>query len=347
MIKGVFGRVERNHAVGWAYDTDSDQAVLIKVKQGKKVIATGIADLYRPDLSKIVPNMGGKVGYKIQLPKGRKRWENISVLAKGEKLKTTPLLSQKIERTTSTLRLKVAEMHYFIHIPKTAGTAFKVLLESYFQPEDFFPSRKTVAENRGLYPRFDEIIKYDAPEKMPKVLLGHYPFALHQVVTGTVYKTVILREPVQRVISNIFHLKNNDPRLKGMSPEQIYKKGKWQFRNFQVRHLVDKSISLNMRYIDAKPLLEADLHKAIRNMRNCELVGISDHLAKTVELANAMYGWKLQAPSLVNVAKTSKEVSTELLQLIQKDNVLDQKLFKQAVKRFDKLCTTHIPEADT
>ena len=341
MIEGIFGRINSGQVIGWAYDTDDPKPVRIKVKCKGKVIVTGVADIQRSDLVEVSPLHKGKIGYKIQLPKGPKLWHKIELFANGQQIAKAPHLQMKIEKSRRSLTLEMDKPHFFIHIPKTAGTAFKKLLEEKHLGGRFFPSRAYVDKNGGLYPHLPELIKLDQPRKTPSILIGHYPYATQQMVKGVPKKIVILRDPVERVISNIYHIKNYDTRMEGKTPEEVYKLGSWHFSNLQVRYLTDKGIHPNMRFLDGKPLKQPQLKSAVANMRSCEVVGISKQLDRTVDLANKALGWSLSTPKQVNVARTPKVISDKLRKRIIADNQLDQKLFDMATQRFNNLCAEY------
>lgn len=342
MIEGVFGRIEGGAVIGWAYNQDSSDPVFIEVKLANRVIAVGSADLLRQDLLSTASSRKGLVGYKVQLPKGKKVWHLIEVYGNGVQISKSPQLIQKIELTRRSLILEMEDPFFFIHIPKTAGTAFKQLLEEQYAPDAIFPSRSIVKNNRGQYPLLKELIKWKEPPKSSQLLLGHYPYATKRIIKGKSRELVIFRDPVERVISNIYHMKNNDSNLKAKSPEEIYDHGKWHYRNLQVRYMCDRFIHPSMRYIDAKLLGPRQLKLAVENMRECALVGISESLESTVSLANRMFGWDLNTPQRINIARSQKPISETLRKRIVADNTLDQKLYNQAVKRFNFLCKKHL-----
>lgn len=341
MIEGVFGRIEGGCAIGWAYHHDDATPIEIVIKRNRKTIARGIADQLRPDLVKVATLQDGRVGFRVLLPKGPKQWHNVEVYGNGQLLNKAAHLQTLIEKSRRILTLEMEQPHFFIHIPKTAGTAFKKLLEKQFTASEFFPSRNMVDQNGGLYPHFPQLIKLEQPDKSPSILLGHYPYATQQVVKGVPKKIVILRDPVQRVISNIYHMKNNDHNMKDKTPEQIYQVGKWHFSNLQVRYLCDKGIHPNMGFLNARTLKKQQLKVAIQNLRSCEVVGISSALSATVQLANKVLGWNLSHPKQVNVARSPKVISEDLIKKIIVDNKFDQRLFEVATRRFNNLCNTH------
>ncbi len=341
MTVGIFGRIQNRSVIGWAFDPEISEPLRIEVREGEALLAVGHADVLRPALREEAPHVDGHVGFRIELPKGRRNWRNVEIYAHGEKLKKTKQLRQKINQSTQTLKLDMGDPHFFIHIPKTAGTGFKRLLEGHFNPDRIFPSDEFVRGNGGLYPHFHEVIKLDPPEATPDLLIGHYPFATHHLINGESKKIVIFRDPVPRVVSNVFHMKNNDARFTDMDAEEIYGIAKWHFNNLQVRYMVDRRIHVSMRFLDRRPLRQGSVGPAIENMSSCDVVGIADSMERTVDMANQVFGWQLDAPARINTARSDTGVSDALLDRIAEDNALDIALYNEAVRKFEQLCSDH------
>src|SRR5262245_43916521 len=80
---------------------------------------------------------------------------------------------------------------YFLHIPKTAGTTFRTLLESRFRPEEVCPvyGRRELA---GLAP--GALDSY-------RLFRGHLGFLLPAVLGRPLTILTLLREPVSTVVS--------------------------------------------------------------------------------------------------------------------------------------------------
>jgi len=341
-MKGLVGKVEHHWIVGWVFDTEVFEPIEIDIIYEGVLIAKGLANFYRPDLLNDTKHIDGKCGFKIHIPFFKGQLKKLEIRANGQLLPFAKQIIRIAKRAEQTLFLNDKSVHFFIHIPKTAGTAFKKLLENQFEQQAIFPNQSDVIANNGLYPHFDKVIKYPSPNRKLKLFVGHFPFATKDIFSNPVQTSVLLRNPVERVVSNIFHMKNNDPNFRDLSPAKIYKKGNWHFQNFQIRHLVDENISSTMRFLDARPLNRTDLDRAIERLKQCDFVGISEQMDKSVALANAIFGWTLEKPKQINVAKSPKKISLELRKLIKRDNHLDILLYNAATTRFAELSKQHL-----
>lgn len=341
MVKGIFGDITNNKLIGWAFDITTQDPLSISVFNEGKLLVEGKANIYREDLLQYTGHIDGRCGFAIELPKGRKNWSTFEVFANDTKLSISKRLESKIKRTKRTLRLKNIDSYFFIHLPKTAGTSVKNLLFNKFQPEEILPSQLLVKQNNGLYPHFEQLIKLKKPGGDVRLLLGHYPFAANTLFDTSPKTIIILRDPIERAISNIFHMKYNDSRLKNLTPFEIYKLGHWNYCNLQTRYLADEVIHLNMHFISPKRMSQGCLRKAKKNLEKCSVVGISESLGKSVDLMNCLFGWNLQHPKRINKAKGSKQISEKLSNLIREENALDIELYHFAKELFEEQCKKH------
>jgi len=341
MMQGLVGRVEPNWIIGWVYDEAVKTPFEIDIHYNGKLLGRGLANFYRQDLVKVTRHVNGKCGFQINIPNWGNNLDQLKVTANGIDLEFSPVAMRKASIVKRALTIQNTKSHFFIHIPKTAGTAFRVLLEKQFSQNEIFPNKKDIQSNDEQYPTLSEVLKYKTIERDVKLLMGHYPLAMYRVFDEKPTMSILLRNPVQRVISNIFHMKNNDPNFKDLSPAQIYGKGGWHFINLQTRYLIDNGLNMHMRYLDAKPLGSPAMSQAKKHLNLCEFVGLSEELDKSVRLANKLFDWTLEEPKMVNVAQSKKEVSPQLLNRIRKDNQIDIKLYQAAKLRFDSLCESN------
>lgn len=82
----------------------------------------------------------------------------------------------------------------FLHIPKTAGTSLRQIVEQEYQPENCLFL---------YYPVYDEVTMEEIHLQLPKVkvLYGHLTFGIHELLNITGKYVAFLRHPIDRVIS--------------------------------------------------------------------------------------------------------------------------------------------------
>ncbi len=92
----------------------------------------------------------------------------------------------------------------FVHIPKTAGTTLRTILEAHFRPEETYQPYHT-AELERVRP--GELDAY-------RFVRGHLFYdVLRRLLTGTPTCITFLRDPIERTLSAYGHVKNHfDPR---------------------------------------------------------------------------------------------------------------------------------------
>ncbi|WP_417863527.1 hypothetical protein [Vreelandella venusta] len=106
---------------------------------------------------------------------------------------------------------------FFLHIPKTAGTSFRLGAEAYFSKErivyDYGANSKTTS------PLVKESLHVDQPDfwqfkkaflaNNPAMICGHVPVARFVSLIGVERTITFLREPLQRIASEYGHFVRN------------------------------------------------------------------------------------------------------------------------------------------
>lgn len=161
---------------------------------------------------------------------------------------------------------------------------------------------------------------------------------MYDIFKAKVHKLVFLRKPTTRVVSNIFHMKNNDNRLKDLSPEEIFEKGFFHFSNLQTRQLIDDEFDFDMLFFSRNKIPAELFQKAKMNLDKCDFVGITEHFEASVLLANKMFGLELNPNRKENVTKKKHDIVPDLFQRIKKLNRMDTKLYNLAMQKFKYLC---------
>lgn len=94
---------------------------------------------------------------------------------------------------------------FFCHIPKTAGSSLRFAIEATIDPLRTLPSPAMMSLVGGHYPP-PEIV-YESLLRDPgafRLVRGHYHFSLREMIADPI-NVVVLRDPVERVISNLRH----------------------------------------------------------------------------------------------------------------------------------------------
>ena len=341
-LKGYVEYIDNQRIKGWAISESIDGPLNLDVYQEDELILSLTAKLFRDGIAKSKLSTDGYCGFDEQFRVTLDTTSNISVRWQGQELAYAPKLRNITDwnlEVTDKYKTKGEELFYFIHVPKTAGTTFRFLLEKEFNSSETLPSQKDIVANGGRYPNLLNIKKLlDKKANKVRFFTGHYPFIMHNIFKTNVNKLIFLRNPTDRVISNIFHMKNNDPRLKDLDPEEIFEKGFFHFSNLQTRQLVDNNFDYNMLFFSRNKIPGNLFIKAKLNLDKCDFVGITEYFEASILLANKMFDLNLNPNRKENVTRKKYEISSVLLDRINKLNRMDQKLYKLATQKFKYLC---------
>lgn len=93
-----------------------------------------------------------------------------------------------------------------VHIPKTAGTSFRRMLQDEYGPRLVYPGDPHLARlPYGLYPSGQELLRNFRSLPPHNVLVGHVAASLADLLPKPYRSVVFLRDPVQRSISLLNH----------------------------------------------------------------------------------------------------------------------------------------------
>jgi serine O-acetyltransferase len=115
---------------------------------------------------------------------------------------------------------------FFIHLMKTAGTSFAFQLRRQFDPSAVYPSEgldRRDGTDMASYVSISRLLRL-SPERRAavRVYTGHYPYIASQLLDLDLVTLTILRDPVDRTISVLKHMKRLSRRYKTFPLEQIY-----------------------------------------------------------------------------------------------------------------------------
>ncbi len=221
----------------------------------------------------------------------------------------------------------------FLHLPKTAGTTVNRLIEweyplSQMYSVDPVLFRWSAAHLRGLPP--ERLRKY-------RMFKGHMAFGLHEVLPQPATYITVLRDPVDRVISAYYFMRNYKlhPLFWKLQREN------WTLEDFvrrAQRDNVQSKITAGAKYESSCTREVVD--QAKYNMQNhFSVVGLSDRLEESLALMKLRFGWKLSSYSSFNVTRSrpkKRDLPQSTLDLIHEKNAFDIELYDYSREVFEE-----------
>ena len=204
----------------------------------------------------------------------------------------------------------------FIHIPKTAGTSFRVAAEKYFGEDNTFydysaKSPETSAEIlENVYKKNDLYSLYRSLEQHSQSFLsGHFSANKYAPLYDVLNIVTFVREPVRQVLSHYNHFRNNygyDKGLLEFAKEE-------RFRNVQSR---------NLQTID---------------VRLYGFVGLTEEYNKSIDLFNTLFDTALPHMHMNEKSSNSlsiKDMTKEDVEMIKRLNTQDIELYDTVKRQF-------------
>ena len=245
---------------------------------------------------------------------------------------------------------------YFLHIPKTAGTSFRVLLENSFHLRQICPAYE-----------FHAISRYsDEQLQQFRLFRGHMGYSLVNYLPVKPRTMVMLRDPMERAVSHFEYI-SRDPahprhriiheRKLGLKDYLLDPELSAEVTNAQVRplaHVADRGTLKELlagsddqagfarvwrrRIKDVLPPDDELLDVALRRLEAVDFVGTAETLDKGMEVA----AWLLGAPTgqslpslNVNPGRTRlADLPADVLELLEQATVLDRRLYARGRELF-------------
>ncbi len=231
------------------------------------------------------------------------------------------------------------EVIIFQHIPKTAGTTLRYIIQYQFPPS-------SICELYGSSgPHVERINKLknlsESQRKKIKIINTHLGFGLHKFMSQPYTYITFLREPIERVISMYYYYqKTKNPIFQHLSLQEFVQTY-GAVQNGMTKNLSGVTLKrqlLQPKDKDKVPFSEENLDIAKKNLQtHFKLVGISEKFDESLMLLKRILGWKIPLHDKSNVSKRARDIPQETLSLIEKLNQFDLQLYEYAKLVFEEL----------
>jgi len=237
---------------------------------------------------------------------------------------------------------KTESIPVFVHIPKTAGTTLHTIMERQYH-SDKIVTIHTHIENAAQISRLQQLPTNKKQEI--QLIKGHTFFGWHEFLPQPCLYFTILRDPIERFISNYFFLlkKKGHPLGQKLVEQNVTLAEfvNWTGEdNYQTRYLA-KNIGEKNLDIKNEDCTRQTLELAKKNLaENFAVVGTVEEFDKTLLILKNTFKWKniyyrvknknIQRPA-------SSLISQQTLDLIEEKNKFDLELYQYASQSLEDL----------
>jgi hypothetical protein len=245
----------------------------------------------------------------------------------------------------------MSEVVLFNHIPKTAGSTMKQVLWR-VAGGDRVLFATTIGSHRQAIEAIIETI--DHPLDTPYAVVAHTGFGVeeHLPARHTYRKYTVLRDPVQRTLSEFFYARDDQGDLPaGISLKEFLAEETLRSFNSQTAFLAGLTVG---HHLEGVPLERSQfdqdlLERAKSNLESHDVIGLTEHFDEALLLLRDAYGWPLSRTlyrrANVGAARRASPLLSEAeLDLVRSSNELDIELYRYAQELFWWRLGTRAPD---
>ena len=233
----------------------------------------------------------------------------------------------------------------FIHIPKTAGTTLRSIIEDLFPREQLY----FLYIGNTLHPGMEEFQALSEEEKRRiKIFCGHQAYGFHRYLPQPCKYITVMRDPIERTVSLYHHLLQEKHARHDQSVADIQKIIKSE--NLSLERFVASGITVDTDNAQTRILSgespdfgqcsRETLEKAKKNLREHFIVtGLTERFDETVMLIHKILGWPTPYYRKQNVAAGKREkadLPSATLDTIHRFNEFDSELYNFARELFEE-----------
>ncbi len=243
----------------------------------------------------------------------------------------------------------------FIHLMKTGGTTLMRNLRETFALEEIYPYRDL--DLRYEDGQLDIQHHFSVPYLLTiskerwaqiRVLTGHFPYVVQEILGRDFLTVTILREPVERTISLLRQFKRNQPweDPAGLQPraartlEAVYDEPLVfgpLIQNHQTKIFSMTTADNPHTYTDVIEVTQSRLELAKTNLAQIDVVGVLENFQEFLRETQERFGWRIVQGARKNATPESdmEPIDPDLRRRIAADNAIDIEFYAYAKELVD------------
>jgi hypothetical protein len=234
------------------------------------------------------------------------------------------------------------EVVIFLHIPKTAGTTLRYIIQYQYKPPaiyELYGPSATHSQRLEKLQRLSEAKKAEI-----KIVNAHLGFGLHEFLPQPCTYITFLRNPVERVVSMYYYFQRTGNNYVQNLTLKDFIQTYGGARDNMTKYLSGEKLKIQLtdpnNEINYQCSTES-LEIAKSNLKkHFKVIGLAERFDESLILLKKRLGWQLPLYDKNNVSKkrpSTKEVSKDTLNLIEKFNEFDIQLYEYAKELFEEL----------
>jgi hypothetical protein len=204
-------------------------------------------------------------------------------------------------------------------------------LKQQFDPASVYPGPGDGEPPRSVLTVEHLVDRWRARRNDIRVVTGHFPLCTVEVLDAPFVTLTLVREPVERTLSQLRHYRESTPEAAETPLEQIYE-DPVQFElvhNHMVKMFALDAAEMTDGAMTPMEFTAERLEQAKARLATVDAVGLQERFNEFCTEVSRLFAWELGGPIFMNRTRPV-EVSQSFRRQIATDNVLDAELYEFA-----------------
>jgi hypothetical protein len=235
---------------------------------------------------------------------------------------------------------------FYAHVQKAAGTELRERLKRNFEPQAMYPD-PTDGDLFAVAPQMSAtqlLARWEVRKEEIEIVMGHFPVSTAELLGPGFVTMTVLREPVERTLSQLRQYRKASPALHGSELAAIYEDSPdYVFlRNHMVKMFSMTAAEVATAAREGKtPMVkyvqldDSRLASAKDRIASVDVFGLQDRFDQFCGELESRFGWQLGTPLHANRTEPA-DVPSELRARIAADNALDVEFYEHARELYER-----------